>query len=191
MLQGVDVASVFNTSTGQFDWLWFAGDIATTSSVGTSDLESWIITQLFSDAKNIDPAFNDVSYQNLNRGYWGDIFHVTNCGSLLWKLMNMPVTQSTLGFAQTATQTALQPLLTYNIVGSMTVTTSWINTPAIGPYSGILIYIQFTNPSGTNLQPIKYSWFYNQAYQSALNPTATLVWDSPWTVWDLSYAFDN
>ena len=186
-----DISLYYNENAGVFDWEFIGGDIATTTAVdNTSDLESWIIQVLYSDADNKNPTFRDPAYGKLHRGYWGDIFKKYKTGSLLWQTRSMPVTNQTLLFAQNAVKIALKPLLDYKIIGSLIVSCSFFDS-GISPASGLFINISTTAPDGSTNQPIKFSYFYKQAYDAALHPVAELKYDTPYFIYDTSFSWDT
>lgn len=132
-----------------------------------SDLETSVITLLFTDRtappefKQPYPGFFD------RRGWWGDTYSTYQAGSHLWLLKYMYGANNLLQQARNFATVALQPLLDYGIVSAISVKTSWA-----GSTQWMNLDISLTEPVSNSINRFQYTWAWQQVQQQFI-PSST------------------
>ncbi len=155
-----DITLFWNPNTQSADWQIISNDLA----VG-DDLETAIILSLFTD-RPAQPDFRFPDGSKDRAGWWGDAYEPSPLGSRLRQLRRAKISGASnlLLVARDICNEALQWLLDDNIVASITVSTSWLNSNTMN------IGIIATEPVSYKTQVFNYSWAW-QALKTVIAPT--------------------
>jgi phage gp46-like protein len=140
-----DIRLIFDNTTGMCDWVLTDGDLDT-----SEDLETAVLMSLFEDAQAPDGTIPPDGSTDL-RGCWIDGMEGHSGGSQLWTIEGAKKTPGLLTHAQRICEQALQWMVTAGIVGTVTVTTSWLNGTTLN------IGISLAMPDGTT-RSFAYAW---------------------------------
>jgi len=154
-----DIRLIYDNTAGHCDWVSLGSDLDT-----SHDLETAVLLSLFTDARAPDGTVPPDGTGDL-RGCWIDYYEGWSIGSLLWTIEGTKkVGNSLLTHARTICEQALQWLIDDGIIGTVGVSTSWING------STLKIDIVLTSPKGVS-QSFQYAWAWkDENAQAAANP---------------------
>jgi len=154
----MDIKIEWNPATAQGDWVIADSDVALDNPLRTAVMISLFTDQVAPAQPTADDAAVGIAALPAGadrRGWWGDAYSdgPTNIGSRLWQMRRMIKAGDTAGLAEVrdVCSSALQWLVTDQVVASVTVTAAWVAKTAIQ------FLISLTMPDGTK-QKFDFSW---------------------------------
>lgn len=130
------------------DWSFTTGDLQT-----GVDIETAVLVSLFTD-RIASPDFKPTDGTTDRRGWWGDSYNARPIGSRLWQLERAKKVgqQPILLQARDYCKEALEWLIEDGLAKSVEIKTQWLTADALG------ILVTITKPTGTIMEPFRYSW---------------------------------